>query len=58
MQLLTRKEAATILRVELTTLDRYVKNGQLACYHLPGGKRFDHEQLRTLITKGGTGDSC
>lgn len=48
---LTAKEAAQLLRVNIKTLERWEKAGKLIPTRLPGGrKRFHRDTIEALIT--------
>ena len=53
MHLLTRKEAANLLRIGVRTLDRRLAMGELKCYRLGDGPRapvrISDEQLRQYL---------
>ena len=47
---ITRQEAATILRVSTSTIDRYARLGQLEKYRTPGrGTRYMRSEVEGLI---------
>ena len=47
---LTRKEAATYLRVGQSTLTRLIAEGIVTRYQIGGMPRFDREQIDQILT--------
>ena len=58
-KLLTRREAATLLKVQPQTIDRWIKAGKLKAYKMPLGRsvRIDAESVKNAIFGKG-GESC
>lgn len=50
-ELLTRSEAADILKIDLSTLWRWVKDGKLQSYGLAGRVYFKLEDIQNAIVK-------
>jgi excisionase family DNA binding protein len=56
-ELLTSAEAARVLRVSKSTINRYVRLGQLRAYRLPSGYlRFRREDVEKLLEELGGDD--
>ena len=54
VELVTVKEAATVLKVSTVTIKRYVKRGLLPAYHVgPRGLRIKREDLERLLAPAG-----
>lgn len=52
--LMTRQEAARYLRVSITTLNTYVRNGVLPVRRLPGGHpRYSRQDIDLAMEHGG-----
>jgi excisionase family DNA binding protein len=53
-RLLTRSEAAKILKIHVVTCDTLRKSGQLPCVHIGKKIFFTEELLQRFIESGGT----
>jgi excisionase family DNA binding protein len=52
IQIYTKKEAATVLKVSEKTIDRLVLKGKLNSTKIGGLRRFTEQQLNRLIREG------
>jgi excisionase family DNA binding protein len=48
----TKKEAAKLLKVSPTTIDRLIVSGKLACTRIGGKRMFTENHLNEVIKKG------
>lgn len=48
-RLMTKKEAASVLRVSTRTMDNYCRSGIVPFIALPGGRHFDPQQIQTFL---------
>ena len=58
LELMTAREAASYLRVSLSTLHRMERSGELKPLRTPGGhRRYTLEMLNECLTYGQAGDA-